>query len=180
MTGRLAILLRAVNVGGAGKLAMADLKAVLETLGCAEPQTLGAAGSAIAMTAAQPTVLETELATALGTRLGLSTEVLVRGHAELAAVRAGNPFTRMAAEDPSRLIVFFLKAEPEAAALAALDDVLSGPEQIAPGPRSLYVTYPAGQGTSKLTGAVLERALGLKGTARNWNTVGKLAALTAP
>ena len=66
MTGRLAILLRAVNVGGTGKLAMADLKTVLAALGCAEPQTLGAAGSAIAATAAQPAALEAELATALG------------------------------------------------------------------------------------------------------------------
>ena len=53
-----------------------------------------------------------------------------------------------------------------------------GPEEVEAGPGCLYIAYGEGMGHSKLTGAVIERALSLRGTGRNWNTVGKLAELT--
>ncbi len=74
-------------------------------------------------------------------------------------------------------MVVFLKSAPEEASLAQLQMAVSGPEVIRAEGRHLYVTYPAGQGTSKLTNTVIERKLGTRGTARNWNTVLKLEAL---
>ena len=178
MSRRLAILLRAVNVGGTGKLPMADLKAVLAELGYEQPQTLGAAGSAVIATGDAPAAVEVALAAALKSRFGLATEVFARTHAELAAILAANPFAAMARDKPAGLIVSFTKGDPKPADVAALRTRIVGPEQVAAGPGCLYIAYGAGLGTSKLTGQVIERALALRGTGRNWNTVGKLAELT--
>jgi len=176
---RLAVCLRAINVGGTGKLTMADFKAMLSGLGFAEPQTLGAAGSAVIGTDAAPAVIEAQLEAALNDSFGLATEVMARGHDDLAAVLAANPFAQMAEDDPGHLLVLFLKGEPQPAGVARLREKIVGPEIVEAGPACLYIAYPAGIGTSKLTGQVIEKAIGLKGTGRNWNTVRKLAALTA-
>lgn len=179
MAQRVAVLLRAVNVGGTGKLPMADFKALLADLGHGEPKTLGAAGSAVVTAAAAVAEIEAELEEALRARLGLATEVFVRTHAELAAVLNANPFGEMAKAKPAGLIVAFAKGDPTEAAVAALRDKITGPEDVAAGPGCLYIAYGKGMGQSKLTGQIIERAIGLRSTGRNWNTVGKLAELTA-
>ncbi|HEV2532527.1 DUF1697 domain-containing protein [Phenylobacterium sp.] len=175
---RLAVLLRAVNVGGTGKLPMADFKAALTGLGYEDPKTLGAAGSAVIGTAAKPAAVEAAIEKALKSRFGLTTEVFVRTHAELAAVLRANPFAEMARAKPAGLIVSFLKGDPKPADVAALREKIVGPEQVEAGPACLFIAYGAGMGTSKLTGPIVQRAIGLSGTGRNWNTVGKLAELT--
>lgn len=179
MTRRLAVLLRAVNVGGTGKLPMADFKACLAKLGREAPKTLGAAGSAIVATDEDAASVEAAVEKRLQADHGLATEVFVRTHAELKAVLAANPFVKMAKEKPAGLLVLFLDSEPEAKAVEALRGRIVGPEEVAAGPRCLYVAYGEGMGRSKLTGALIERTLGLRGTGRNWNTIGKLAELTA-
>jgi uncharacterized protein (DUF1697 family) len=178
MSQRLAVLLRAINVGGTGKLPMADFKAALADLGYEQPQTLGAAGSAVIAAAAGPAAVEAALEADLKARFGLSTEAFVRTHAELTAILAANPFAAMARDKPSALIVLFLKGQPTAAGVAALRERIVGPEEVEAGPGCLYIAYGEGMGTSKLTGQIIERAIGLRGTGRNWNTVGKLAELT--
>jgi uncharacterized protein (DUF1697 family) len=177
---KLAVLLRAVNVGGTGKLAMAEFKALLGELGHDEAKTLGAAGSAVVRTGHGPAALETDLETALKARFDLATEVFARTHAELKAVLAANPFCQMAREKPAGLLVVFLKGEPAAAAIEDLRARIVGPEEVAAGPRSLFIAYGDGMGKSKLTGQIVHRTIKLSGTGRNWNTVGKLAELTAP
>jgi uncharacterized protein (DUF1697 family) len=176
---RLAVLLRAVNVGGTGKLPMADFKAALADLGYGAPATLGAAGSAVIAAQAPAAAVETHLESELKARFQLATDVFARGHAELSDVLAGNPFAKMALELPSGLIVLFLKGEPEAAGVVRLRERIVGSEQVEAGPKCLYIAYGDGLGRSKLTGQLIERAIGLRGTGRNWNTVGKLAKLTA-
>lgn len=180
MSGRLALMLRAVNVGGTGKLPMADFKALLGSLGFADPQTLGAAGSAVIGAAADPATIERQVEAALADSFGLPTEAFVRSHAELNAVLKANPFAEMACDMPNRLLVLFLKGDLAAADVATLRGRIVGSEEVHEGPRCLYVAYGDGMGTSKLTGQVIERALSLRGTGRNWNTVQKLAELTAP
>jgi len=175
---RLAVLLRAVNVGGTGKLAMSDFKALLAKLGGEGPRTIGAAGSAVVDAKDTPAELEAKLQAGLKAGCGLVTDVFVRTHAELQAVLAGDPFPEIARQDPGHLLVSFLADDPDPDRLAALRDRIAGPEQVAAGPRCLYIAYGAAMGRSKLTGQVIERALGLRGTGRNWNTVRKLAELT--
>lgn len=167
---RLAVLLRAVNVGGV-QLKMADFKAVLAGEGFEAPETLLASGNAVVGTDAAPDAVEGQVEAALKARLGLAVDVFVRDRAELAAVIAANPFQAFADERPNVMMTVFLKSEPPAD-LAPLRRYAVFGEEIAPGPRCLYITYPDGSGRSKLAGA---KALTGIGTSRNWNTVRKLA-----
>lgn len=176
---RLAVLLRAVNVGGTGRLAMAEFKDLLAGLGYGEPTTLGAAGSALISTAQPPAAVETAVEATLKAQAGLSTDVYVRTRAHLAKILTSNPFEAMARDQPAGLIVSFLKDDPSAGAVTAVREKIVGPEEVAAGPGCLYIAYGDGMGRSKLTSQILDRTLGLRGTGRNWNTVGKLAALTA-
>jgi uncharacterized protein (DUF1697 family) len=102
----------------------------------------------------------------------------VRSAGEWRAIIAKNPFPAEAKRDPARLIMFCLKTAPGAKAFAALQAAIKGPERVLGVGRHAYIYYPDGQGRSKLTVAMIDKAIGA-GTGRNWNTVLKLAALTA-
>jgi uncharacterized protein (DUF1697 family) len=174
---RVAVMLRAVNVGGR-RLTMAEFKAALAALGLPGAQTLAAAGNAVVEAKAEP-ALEARLEAGLTRELGVATELFVRDGAALAQVLAANPFGEMARADPAHLLVMFLRGDPTAGAVAALQATIQGSELVAAGPGCLYACFPDGIGRSKVTSAVIERALELRGTGRNWNTVRKLAELTA-
>jgi uncharacterized protein (DUF1697 family) len=90
---------------------------------------------------------------------------------------AANPFAEAASNDPSHLLVMPMKTAPAAGAEAALLAMIKGRELAQVIGACAYLVYPDGIGESKLTSAVIERALGVAGTARNWNTVTKLAAM---
>lgn len=169
-TRRLAVLLRAVNVGGF-TLKMADFKAVLAEEGFENPETLLASGNAVVASEAAAEAVERQVEAALKARLGAAVDVFVRDRAELEAVIAANPFPAFAAEQPAKFMTVFLKTEAPAD-LEPLRRYAVFGEEIARGPRCLYITYPDGSGRSKLAGA---KALTSVGTSRNWNTVGKLA-----
>ncbi|MFI4935692.1 MAG: DUF1697 domain-containing protein [Caulobacterales bacterium] len=171
-------LLRGVNVGGRQLVAMADLRAFLAALGFGEPRSLLQSGNLVfeadgVIGAALEALLEAEAER----RLGLRTDFLVRSAADWAAIIAANPFPREAQADPAHLVVMPLKGAPGAEAVMALRQATLGREVIHAHGRELYIVYPDGVGTSKLTGQVIERKLGMRGTARNWNTTLKLAAL---
>ena len=170
-------LLRAVNVGGTGSVAMADLRDLAQELGLAEPRTLLQSGNLVFQTDEPAgTALERRLEAAAADRLGLTIGFFVRSAAEWARIIARNPFPDEAARDPSRLLVQFLKAAPSAADVAALQAAIKGPEQVRAGGAHAYVVYPDGIGRSRLTGPMIEAKLG-PATGRNWNTILKLAAL---
>jgi len=170
-------LLRAVNVGGRGKVAMADLRALLAELGFEAPRSLLQSGNLVFRSQPTGAALEALLARETKARLGLATEFLVRTAAQWAAIVAANPYPAMARDDPSHLLVMPLTSPPDAAGLEGLRAWIPGREAIEAVGRELYITYPDGIGTPKLTNAVIERRLKTRGTARNWNTVTKLAAL---
>lgn len=170
-------LLRAVNVGGHAKVTMQELRQLLDRLSMQNPRTLLQTGNLVfeSPSAAGPE-LEHLLEAETERRLGLRTDILVRDLKEMAGLVAGNPFPQEAEEDPSHLLVVFLKTAPPEGAAQALD-ALPGPERVRQGHRHLFATYPAGIGRSPLTMPYLERKLGSRGTARNWNTVLKLNRL---
>jgi uncharacterized protein (DUF1697 family) len=89
-----------------------------------------------------------------------------------------NPFPKEARTDPGRLHVHFLKAPTNAARVAALMGAVKGREIVKGAGSEIFLYFPDGAGNSKLTGAVVERHLGTRGTSRNWNTVTKLAEMT--
>lgn len=162
-----AALLRAVNVGGTGKLPMTELAAMCEAAGFARVLTYIASGNVVFASA----LGEAEVKAALGARLaeyaGKPVGVLVRTADELAAVLAGNPFPD---SPPNRTVAIFLDAPPPADALDHLRH--RADERLALGRRELYVAYGAGMADSRL---VIPAAR--HGTARNMNTVAKLAEL---
>jgi uncharacterized protein (DUF1697 family) len=110
-------------------------------------------------------------------RLGLKTDFFVRSAAEWRAIIAGNPFPEEAVRDPGRLVVMCLKHAPAAESFESLRAGITGPESVCGAGRNAYIYYPAGQGQSRFTTAVIDRTLNTRGTIRNWNTVLKLGAL---
>jgi uncharacterized protein (DUF1697 family) len=173
-------LLRAVNVGGRS-VAMAELRAMLTDLGYVNPRTLLQSGNAVFAIKAKTSIaaLETKLETEAQRRFGMPIPFMLRTAAEWDAIIARNPFPEAARNDPGHLLLMALKAAPTAAAIKALRDGYKGPETIHVAGRDAYLIYPEGVGRSKLTNALIERKLGFAGTARNWNTVLKLAAFAA-
>ncbi len=171
-------LLRGINVGGHAKVAMSDLRDLLSGLGFVNPRTLLQSGNLV-FEADGKTALELErsLEQEAARRLELRTDFLVRSAAEWAGVVDGNPFPDEAERDPGHLVVMFFKSAPDPAAVDALQAAITGREAIRAEGTHAYITYPDGIGRSRLTGTLVESRLGTRGTARNWNTVLKVAAL---
>lgn len=167
-------LLRAVNVGGYNKVPMADFRALLAGLGHGDVRTFIQSGNAVfSSDRSDVDMLEVEIADAIRQTFAVETPVFIRTADELAAVVAGNPFV-----ETGSLHVAFLSDRPEDNRLAQFDPQRFEPDTFAPGDRALYLLYPNGVHKSKLTPTVIERQLGVKQTARNWNTVNKLLELT--
>jgi uncharacterized protein (DUF1697 family) len=174
---RYVALLRGINVGGNKRIAMADLRETLESLGHEDVATMLQSGNALFMSPdADPDRLASAIERAIEARHRMDVKVLVRTGPELARVVAANPLPE-AASEPAKLHVAFLSAEPEAGRIGSLDAARSEHEVISPGKRALYIWYGDGAGRSKLTNDLLERRLGVTATSRNWNTVTKLADL---
>ena len=173
-------LLRAVNVAGRNAVTMAGLRDLFEELGFAAARTLLQSGNVVFEADGRtPPDLERVLEERTAARLGVETDYFVRTSREWSRIVAANPFPREAREDPARLVVVCLKKAPSAAAVEALRAAIPGRETIRTDGRHAYIVYPDGQGRSKLTPALIERKLGARGTARNWNTVVRLASMLA-
>jgi uncharacterized protein (DUF1697 family) len=171
-------LLRGINVGGKCLVAMADLRALVERLGYSGVRTLLQSGNLVFEGGRRKGVeLERLLEIETARRLDVTVDYVIRSAKEWQEVIADNPFPKEARLDPSHLVVVFLKAKPQAQDVQALEASIQGPERLQAMGKQLYIVYPTGIGQSKLTGTLIERKLGLRGTARNWNTVMKLAAL---
>jgi uncharacterized protein (DUF1697 family) len=103
----------------------------------------------------------------------------VRTAEELKAIVVHNPFRDEAERDPAHLVVMFLKSVPIVKDVEALQVSITGPEIVRAQGRQAYIVYPNGIGRTRLTNTVIEKKLVTRGTARNWNTVQKLAALSS-
>lgn len=160
---RVAVLLRGVNVGGSNRIAMADLRAVLTGLGCADVQTYLQSGNAVVT--APATGLAGRVEQALLQDLDLRVRVLTRTAAEVDAVVDGNPFD----PDPTLLHAVFLDGPaPE------LPDV--SPDRASLGDRVLYARYVSGSQRSPLAKVLSSRRFP-PASARNWRTVLALQGL---
>lgn len=172
-------LLRAVNLAGRNKVAMADLRTLATGLGFEDVRTLLASGNLLFRSGGRASSeLEALLQDAAREELGVDTEFFVRTADEWSAAVARNPFPDEARSDPGRLLLMALKDAPGPAAVDALQESIEGRELVRAAGRQAYVFYPDGIGRSRLTTAVIEKGLGTRATGRNWNTVLKLAALT--
>lgn len=161
-------LLRAVNVGGTGKLPMARLAALCRELGFGDVRTLIQSGNVVLSSPLAEEAVRGALETSLTAELGRPADVVVRTSAALDRVAAANPFPRV---DGAKVAVVLGNARVPRSVVE--DVVAPGGEQVVAGERELYVHYPEGMGRSKLK---LPAALGPV-TARNMNTVRKLVEL---
>jgi uncharacterized protein (DUF1697 family) len=171
-------LLRAVNLGPHNPIAMSDLRDLLTQLGFVGVRSLLQSGNLVFQTNGRTgTELERLLEAATAQRLDLRTDFFVRTAEELKGIVAHNPFPDEAERDPAHLVVMFLKSVPIVKDVEALQASITGPEIVRADGRQAYMVYPNGIGCSRLTNTVIEKKLLTRGTARNWNTVLKLAAL---
>jgi uncharacterized protein (DUF1697 family) len=162
-------LLRAVNVGGTGKLPMKELVAMCETAGFRSVRTYIASGNAVFTSDKSEARVKAALEGSLLAYAGKPVGVLVRTAAEIAGVLANNPFPKA----PSKwTVAIFLDEAPPPDALKSLSGQRD--EEVRLGTREIYVRYGSGMGTSKLK-IPAARA----GTARNMNTIAKLASMAA-
>ena len=162
-------LLRAVNVGGTGKLPMSDLKAMCEELGFTSVRTYIASGNVVFANRKSEAAIKSALEKRLAAYAGKPAGVLVRSAAEMAEVSAKNPFPKAA---PNRTMAVFLDEAPPKDTIASVRGRKD--EEIKLGKREIYVHYGEGMGQSKL---VIPAAKA--GTARNMNTVATLAEMAA-
>jgi uncharacterized protein (DUF1697 family) len=162
-------LLRGVNVTGNGMFPMTELKSMCEELGFKSVKTYIASGNVVFTSRKTEAQVKAVLEKAVAAYLGRPANVLIRTAAEMAAVLAANPFKEM---HPGKTMAFFLGCSPEANHLDPRAHHLD--EQIQPGLREIYVYYPNGQGQSRLRIPAFKHA-----TARNMNTVAKLAGMSA-
>ena len=159
-------LLRAVNVGGTGKLPMKDLAALCTGLGFAEVRTYIQSGNVVFESALAEPAIRARLEAALTERLGKRADVVVRTGSELRAVWKANPFPRA---EPAKVIAVFRSERVHERMLSEV--VAPAGEQVRLGKRELYVYFPQGMGKSKL------RLPAGVGTMRNMNTVAKLVEM---
>lgn len=160
-------LLRAVNVGGTGKLLMSELIDMAKAAGFARPRTYIASGNLVFDSALTEAQVKARLEASVARYAGKPVSVMVRTAEEMAAVLAANPFPGRA---PNRTVVVFLDGPPAQdwrAGLLAPDG-----EEAAAGTRELHIHYGAGMAQSKF-----KLPAATSGTARNINTVTRLAAM---
>jgi uncharacterized protein (DUF1697 family) len=160
-------LLRAVNVGGTGKLPMSDLKAICEEVGFGAIRTYIASGNVVFTSRKSEAAVKAALEKHLAAYAGKPVGVLVRSAAEMVQVAADNPFAEMAS---NRTVAVFLDRAPPADTLAGVRGRKD--EEIRLGRREIYIHYGEGMAKSKL---VIPAAKA--GTARNMNTVAVLARM---
>ena len=171
-------LLRGINVGGKTMIAMEDLRGLFESAGFTGVKTLLQSGNVVFTgKSGSVSAIEKQLEKAAEKKFGRAFEFFIRDQSAWNKIIAGNPFPGEARHDPSHLLVLCTKAVLTSETLAALKTAVVGQEYFKAGVRCLYIHYPDGIGRSKLTNAMIERKLGASGTARNWNTVLKIAAL---
>ena len=161
-------LLRAVNVGGTGKLAMKDLSGLCTTIGFADVQTYIQSGNVVFRSALAKERVQEALERALLKHMGKPVDVVLRDAAELRRVLDANPFPE---REPSRVAVVFCASPVSKGFLEAV--VAPGGEEVVPGRHEIYIHYPDGMGRSKLK---LPKSTGVS-TVRNINTVARLVAM---
>ncbi len=162
-------LLRAVNVLGTGKVKMTDLKAMCEAAGFCSVRTYIASGNVVFESDRTEAEVKAALEASLASYAGKHISVLVRTASEITAILSHNPFPKMPG---NRTVAFFLDEAPASDALQSVSKQEG--EQLRLGLREIYVHYPNGIGNSRIKIPAAK-----DGTARNMNTVAKLAAMAA-
>lgn len=170
-------LLRAINVGGHNLVTMEALRAAFETLGFTNVRTLLQSGNVVFERNASERPEAEHIESLLKSALNLGCRVVLRTPEELARLIEENPFPIGPQRPPNRLLVMFMAGPVVAKNPLEFARFTTAGEQLRIVGSHVFIDYVNGSGRSKLTGKVIEKELGVIGTARNWNTVTKLLAM---
>jgi uncharacterized protein (DUF1697 family) len=171
-------LLRGINLGPRNKIAMADLRELLQSLGLENVRTHILSGNAVFTTRRRSVPrLETQIEKAIKERFGFEIRVLIRTAEEIAAVVDDNPLSG-SATDGAQIFALFLERDPDPKRMEAIDADAFAPEQFRLGDRVIYALVRQGVQGSKLLPALSDKRLGVAMTNRAWNTVLKLVDLS--
>lgn len=172
-------LLRGINLGRSRRVAMADLRELLEGLGYEDVRTHLQSGNAVLTTGDSSASVAAAIEAGMAERFGIEVGVVVRTTEQLAAIVAADPLGEVA-DDPARRMVVFLPASADRAALRALQEQDFGDERLELAGREVYAWCPGGVGRSPLMAALGKETAAPGGTARNWRTVTALAEMAGP
>lgn len=170
-------LLRGINVGGKKSVPMAELRGLAESLDLQDVATYVRSGNLVFDSDEAATALVSRLEEAIADRFGFTVSVLIRDSASFHSIAESHPFERDE-NDPRFLVVAFLDREPAVKISEAIPAADYEPDRASLQGTELYIHYPNGSGRSKLTLDVIERRAGVRGTARNWRTVQRLAEMS--
>jgi uncharacterized protein (DUF1697 family) len=173
-----AALLRGINLGARNRIAMADLRELVEGIGGTDVRTYVQSGNVVFRSGRGAADLAGRLESAIAGELGLDVTVVIRTARQLRDLVTRNPFARSKAA-PKTLYATFLAATPEQERVRRLGEQDVGPERFEIVGQDVYLFLPNGYGRVKLSNATLERQLGVAATTRNWRTVTALAELAA-
>jgi uncharacterized protein (DUF1697 family) len=170
-------LLRGINLGPRNKIAMADLRGLLEGLGLEDVRTHILSGNTIFRSSRRSSArLATDIEQAIEKRFGFRVAVLIRTRVELAKVVEANPFP-LVKRDPSRCFAMFLSENPERERIDRIDPGAVAPDEFLLGDRVIYTWLPKRLQGSKVFALLSDKALGVTTTNRSWNTTTKLLEL---
>lgn len=167
---RMVALLRAVNVGGR-KLPMADFRKQVAELGWENVATYIQSGNLVFDADCSPAEAEAKLETRIRTHHGYEAPAIVRTRDQWAACAGGNPFPDAARDTPNFLLMLVAKQKIEAEAAELIQARAMAGEQVKKVGETLWIHFPEGSGTSKLTPALIDKAIGSPATSRNYRTV---------
>jgi uncharacterized protein (DUF1697 family) len=168
-----AALLRGVNVGAKNSLPMAELRAILTTIGCTDVRTYVQSGNAVFGTKLGEVQVQRAIEEALERYMGRPIATTLRTHQQMKAIVDSKPFAKVAS-NPAHLCVTFLSNAPTRSEVAPLYDEDFEPELFKIAGKEIYTWHPSGQGRSRLAAALGKLRLRGAVTTRNWNTVQKL------
>jgi len=172
-------LLRGINVGKHKQLPMAGLRELLEGLGYEDVATHLRSGNAVFTAAKGAKATAAEIERAIPERFGFGVDVLVRTAVEIDHVLAHDPLGDVA-DDGAKYLVVFLSEKLTVADRKRIEALDLGNDQLRFDGREAYIWAPAGVNDSRAWKALSGAKLGISATARNWNTVRKLAEMLAP
>lgn len=171
-------LLRGINVGGHKKLKMASLKGLYESLGLHQTQTVLQSGNAIFRAdSTEARAIVSQIEDGILQHFGFESRVILRTPEQLMTITADPVFSIEERETPNRCLVMFTEQPPMPDTVSGFLQAHKGSEIVRFRGDEVYAYYPNGAGQSKLSNNALEKSLNITGTARNWNTINRLADL---
>jgi uncharacterized protein (DUF1697 family) len=158
-------------------MTMADLRATAHAAGFPDASTYAQTGNLVLDAPGPAAAIAAAVEAAIASDLGFTTHAMVRSAAQMQAIAAVSPFPDE--PDAGRIGIGFCKTKPTPAAIRALLERDFGRDRVEVRGTECGLWYPDGMGRSKMTGAVLERILGVPITVRNWRVTQALADLVA-